>query len=196
MGYQPKKHFTADTQIFHDLTSSLRGFATNDEHHDHVEQEWNAHVDPRDTVIVVGDSHMSSLEEAMAFYNRLPGKKVLLKGNHDKNHPMYRNAFNMEAAYRQAFAECMESMRVKFAGIDFLVNHFPYNGDTEGRESDRYVQWRLRDLGTPIIHGHVHSADKVTYSALGTAQLHVGWDAWHRPVTIEEIVALYETSVE
>lgn len=52
-----------------------------------LEKNWRAQVAPQDTVVVAGDvSWGMSLEDAaadFAFLHALPGKKVLLKGNHD-----------------------------------------------------------------------------------------------------------------
>lgn len=48
---------------------------------------WNRLVDKEDTVVLAGDlSWGMTLEESLAdfcFIDRLPGKKILLKGNHD-----------------------------------------------------------------------------------------------------------------
>ena len=52
------------------------------------------------------------------------------------------------------------------------------------------VRAGLRDAGNPVLHGHTRSTEKVSFSACGTPQLHVGWDAWGRPVRFHEIVAL------
>lgn len=52
-----------------------------------LEKNWRALVSPEDTVVVAGDiSWAMKLEEAekdFAFLHSLPGKKLLLKGNHD-----------------------------------------------------------------------------------------------------------------
>lgn len=52
-----------------------------------LEKNWRRVVSPEDTVVVAGDiSWAMSLEEGekdFAFLERLPGKKLLLKGNHD-----------------------------------------------------------------------------------------------------------------
>ncbi len=52
-----------------------------------LEKNWRALVTERDTVVLPGDiSWGMSLEQAkadFAFLHRLPGKKLLLKGNHD-----------------------------------------------------------------------------------------------------------------
>ena len=52
-----------------------------------LEQNWRALVAPEDTVVIAGDiSWGMSLEQAaadFAFLHALPGKKLILKGNHD-----------------------------------------------------------------------------------------------------------------
>ena len=52
-----------------------------------LEKNWRENVRPEDTVVVAGDiSWAMSLEEGekdFAFLERLPGTKILLKGNHD-----------------------------------------------------------------------------------------------------------------
>ena len=52
-----------------------------------LEQNWRALVAPEDTVVIAGDiSWGMTLEQArtdFAFLESLPGKKLLLKGNHD-----------------------------------------------------------------------------------------------------------------
>ena len=52
-----------------------------------LEKNWRAVVSPEDTVVIAGDvSWAMRLEDAerdFAFLHALPGKKLLLKGNHD-----------------------------------------------------------------------------------------------------------------
>ncbi len=52
-----------------------------------LEENWKAVVQPEDTVVIPGDvSWGMSMEEAKAdftFLHQLPGKKILMKGNHD-----------------------------------------------------------------------------------------------------------------
>ena len=70
------------------------------------------------------------------------------------------------------------------------MSHFPYDGDhVEG--GDRATQWRLHDEGVILLHGHTHSADRVSLSRAGTTQIHVGLDAWGlRPVALGQALAL------
>ena len=52
-----------------------------------IKQNWTKRVEPGDTVVIPGDiSWGMNLEEArpdFEFLDKLPGKKILLKGNHD-----------------------------------------------------------------------------------------------------------------
>lgn len=52
-----------------------------------LEEKWLAHVHSEDTVVLAGDlSWGMTLEQSdadFAFVHRLPGQKILLKGNHD-----------------------------------------------------------------------------------------------------------------
>lgn len=52
-----------------------------------IKENWNREVSPEDTVVVPGDiSWAMSLKEAVAdfrFIHELPGRKIILKGNHD-----------------------------------------------------------------------------------------------------------------
>ena len=58
-----------------------------DHYVDRLERNWRALVAPEDTVVIAGDvSWAMRLADTAAdfrFLNRLPGRKLLLKGNHD-----------------------------------------------------------------------------------------------------------------
>ena len=48
---------------------------------------WRAHIAPEDTVVLAGDTSwamkLAETEADFAFLHSLPGKKLLIKGNHD-----------------------------------------------------------------------------------------------------------------
>ena len=52
-----------------------------------IERAWRRRVGPNDTVVLAGDiswaMSLKTAEADLAFLHQLPGKKVLLKGNHD-----------------------------------------------------------------------------------------------------------------
>ena len=89
------------------------------------------------------------------------------------------------------FASVHTSAKLHIGGRASLLSHFPYEGDTHGRTPDRETQWRLRDEGVPIIHGHTHSSARYSTTSRGTAQFHVGVDAWEfKPVKFADVVSV------
>ena len=68
------------------------------------------------------------------------------------------------------FESVMVSDQVNIQGRQIMLSHFPYRGDHE-HTGERYVQWRLRDEGLWLIHGHVHDEWKINGH-----QINVGWD--------------------
>jgi len=52
-----------------------------------LKEDWNKKVKPEDTVILAGDfswaTYLKNTYKDFEFINNLPGKKILLKGNHD-----------------------------------------------------------------------------------------------------------------
>lgn len=71
-----------------DTNKSMEVFGSRwQDYAERLKRNWTALVSPSDTVIIPGDiSWALTLEEAtedLAFLNALPGKKILMKGNHD-----------------------------------------------------------------------------------------------------------------
>ncbi len=56
-------------------------------HAQKIENDWLSNVTPDDTVVIAGDVswaiNLEELRDDFAFLARLPGRKILLKGNHD-----------------------------------------------------------------------------------------------------------------
>ena len=76
-----------DTHLSLGCDKPMEIFSGWDHYVQRLEQNWRAKVKPEDTVVVTGDiSWAISLPQALAdfqFLHSLPGKKILLKGNHD-----------------------------------------------------------------------------------------------------------------
>ena len=78
----------ADLHLAHTVNKPMNKFGRRwTGHTEKIESRWRALVENGDTVIVPGDiSWGMTLEEArddLAFIDRLPGKKLLSRGNHD-----------------------------------------------------------------------------------------------------------------
>lgn len=112
----------------------------------------------------------------------------LIAGNHDSVHGHHGSSHKHADRFAYVFSSVKDEKEHKIGSVRVLFSHLPYNGDSHGDE-DRYPQQRPRDLGLPVIHGHVHGryGTIVTYSDAGTLQVHVGFDVWKRPVAFEEI---------
>ncbi|AYR01542.1 phosphoesterase [Arthrobacter phage Seahorse] len=167
-----KVFYWSDPHFGHDFVASLRGFSSAPEHDAHLVDRWCATVTKRDTIWILGDLAMASPARALALIDLLPGTKHLILGNHDSAHPMHRNAHRQQRRYFDAFDSVQTAARHKIEGSEFVLSHFPYQGDHADRE-DRYTQWRLRDDGLPLIHGHVHDEWLVR-----GRQINVGVDRW------------------
>ena len=172
---------TSDTHFGHKLVSGLRGFEDPDHHDAALMENWRKVVKKEDTVWVLGDLCMASPTEALGIISSLPGTKHLISGNHDACHPMHRDAYKHIPRYLEAFASVQPFARQKWAGINFLLSHFPYERD---RGEARYMQYRLPDHGEWLLHGHVHTDERV----IGH-EIHVGLDAWDlTPVSLTTIL--------
>lgn len=212
--------FTSDPHIGHRLVAGLRYQALNDvvlndtnviwdtvtEWHDqYLADNWDSVVGKDDQVWVLGDISAGGKQAQFAALDWLqdrPGVKHLISGNHDGVHPMHGDAHKLHGRYQEAFVTVSSAGTRKIALPDgshqrVLLSHFPYEGDhTEG---DRFDQWRFRNMSLALLHGHVHSAEKVTYASVGrpnrendpweiAKQIHVGLDAWAlAPVGLEQI---------
>ncbi len=68
-------------------SKSMEIFSGWEKYQSRIEQNWKNLIHPEDTVVLAGDiSWGMTLEQAapdFAFLNSLPGKKIILKGNHD-----------------------------------------------------------------------------------------------------------------
>ena len=183
--------FTSDPHWGHEFVAKDRGFADAAEHDAWLHDIYADHFHKDDTIWWLGDLtvRMNPVLATAACIDTNPlSKHHLVFGNHDAGHPMHRTAYRTyddDADYDsvQPFARRRGPLRT-----DLLLSHFPYAGDHT--EDERYPQWRLPDLGAPLIHGHTHSEEKVSYTQNGTLQIHVGVDAWKAPVNLDEVLTI------
>ncbi len=179
--------FTSDTHFLHHHVAEIRGFSSTQEHDDAIITAYNKLVKPDDIVWHLGDVGIAHTHELMPVVARLNGRKQLITGNHDAPFPGHRDARRHQKPWLEVFESVQAYARVRIAGTEFVLSHFPYSGDHTGQQ--RYSQYRLRDEGAWLLHGHVHSDQKLW--GTGPRQLHVGLDAWDlKPVKDTEVLAL------
>ncbi len=171
-------YFSSDQHFYHKnvITYCNRPYASLEEMHQALIDNWNKVVQPTDTIFILGDFCFGGVDKWKGILSQLQGEKHLVKGNHDM---------------KQAKPERAEEFGFKWIGKDavikddelgdILLSHYPYHGDhTEG---DRYLDRRPTDKGGWLLHGHVHCAWKM----LGR-QINIGVDQWNfTPVSLEEV---------
>lgn len=189
--------FTSDLHLGHRTVSEIRGFDSIEEHDRVVLGNISKVVRPGDTLWILGDVAMGGWKETIVPFmelvstNRINTHVVL--GNHDRPAPNNSNghAYVTEFATRGGFASVSTVAKISVEGRSLLMSHYPYDGDHT--EEERYDQFRLRDLGTTLLHGHTHSDQRVSRSSNGTLQIHVGLDAWGlKPVPLHQIKTIME----
>lgn len=76
-------YFISDLHLGHTNMAIKRGFATIEEHDNHIIKSWNSIVGKRDKVFVLGDITM---EKKNSYYllDQLNGFKSVVLGNHDE----------------------------------------------------------------------------------------------------------------
>lgn len=160
-------------------------------HDETLAMHWDESVGNDDVVWVLGDissgTRMAQFG-ALEWIKRRPGIKHLIAGNHDSVHPLHRDSHKWFPAYMDVFdsVQMAAKRRVGLATgshVTVLLSHFPYAGDHLG--VDRYPEWRLRDAGHYILHGHTHG-DAI--DSWHPKQIHVGLDAWDfKPVPLDRV---------
>ena len=185
--------FTSDTHFSHKNILHLGdGRPYNDiDHHDTMLMaNWHETVTADDMVIHLGDVAMGPWPDGLMKLKGLPGFKVLVPGNHDRvsslESEVRRERFMDD--YLEVFDEIWgEVEQFSLQGQMFVLSHYPYHGDHT--TVDRHSNLRPTDQCVPLIHGHTHQNEQITFSNKGTRMLSVGVDANNfTPVHEDEII--------
>lgn len=183
------RYFWSDGHFGHEniIEYSGRPFASVDEMNEALVDNWNATVGVNDTVYVLGDVVMGKIADTLPLISLLNGYKILLPGNHDRpweGNPEKRRKGWTEKYLDAGFAEILNGTNALILGgeVPVIMNHFPYTGDSQAEE--RHLEWRPRDMGYQLLHGHVHEAWKIN------GRMHnVGVDVRDfKPVSEDELV--------
>ena len=140
-------YYIADCHFFHGALNSKmdkRGFESVEAMNEYMIEKWNNKVTKADTVVILGDLSLGTVEETNELIHRLKGKLCLIVGNHDKfvgKEGVDVDRFEWIDNYR----EITDSQK------KVVCCHYPipfYEG-----------QYRKRHNGDPkafMLYGHVH----------------------------------------
>jgi calcineurin-like phosphoesterase family protein len=206
--------FSSDTHFLHAFVARLRGFAGPEQHDEAIIDQWNHLVRRDDLVWHLGDVGLGNETRILEQAARLNGRKQLITGNHDACWPGHRDSRKHQRRWLDVFESVQAFARIRVDGRTVLLSHFPYEGDHAGE--DRAMQYRLRDEGAWLVHGHTHQPNRLgphprflsvvasVPDSFGEPQprgreVHAGLDAWGlRPVSeagILGVIREYEGTV-
>lgn len=156
--YMAKRRYCGDDVAKHDAWLAKR---------------WDAVVQPRDEVWVLGDvvNGMSKARFALWLQKR-PGFKHLVIGNWDEE-------MTSDLRVWQALG---------FSSAQFTALITLSNGQTARLT---HAPQRVEPGDPVVLHGHTHRPAKT--SPVG---IHVGWDAWRRYAREDDIIALLDREKE
>jgi len=132
------RYYISDLHFFHEKLNhemDKRGFADIDEMHSYIIKKWNAKVNRRDEVIILGDLSFGKAEETNELLKKLNGKLCLIRGNHD-NRFLKKTAFD-----GSRFEWVKDYTEIEDNNRKIVLCHYPimcYNG-----------QYRLTAEGNP-----------------------------------------------
>jgi len=165
-----KTYFITDTHFHHTLMQKYCGRPADFD--SRIIKQWQATVQPQDIVYHLGDVTWGSQGQLMQIMHGLPGTKILIRGNHDKNHS---NNWFIQAG----FAAVLEKAQV--SGI--LLSHMP-----------AYMTEQEIERGIINVHGHFHNngAEKWEKRFIERITpnhyLMILEDLNYRPVSLQDIV--------
>lgn len=128
--------FTSDTHFGHAniIKYCGRPFTTVEEMDETIIERWNSRVKPKDVVYHLGDFMLCN-KKYDHFLNRLNGKVILIRGNHD--HHFKNNNF-------YGFAEVHDMLFLDKLTPQFFICHYAMR------------VWPNRHRGSINLYGHSH----------------------------------------
>ncbi|MCD8327054.1 MAG: metallophosphoesterase [Lachnospiraceae bacterium] len=167
-------YFTSDLHFGHSgiITMRKRPFSNVTEMNQILLRNYNALIHRDDTVYILGDiCHHLPLDEANSIIGKMNGKKVLIRGNHDKNYDV------------KIFEEICDFKTVSLNGQYFALMHYPM------------MSWPKKKSGSIHLHGHIHADMEYNQRNKedGILRYDVGVDAnQFCPISVKQVIYFFE----
>ncbi len=168
---------TSDTHFGHtkilDYEPDSRPFATVEEMNEKIIENWNSVVSDEDTIYILGDMFMGSVDIIDEIMPRLRGEKILVRGNHDSN---------ARVAKMEKYCTAVYSIyNLKYRDKFFVMCHCPIR------------EWQHKENGAIHLYGHVHSNGHRHGVLTESNSFHVGVDTNQlTPVLLDDVIARFE----
>ena len=164
--------FIADLHFGHENMAKKRGFASAEEHDEHVIKMWNSVVHKRDLTYILGDVTM----ETSKYYHlldRLNGRKKVVLGNHDlpRDVPALLKHVDQVGALMRYKGVWMSHCPIHPMELDYRVRRIIH-----GHIHEKLVEKWFTFLGFKIFKRvdrryHCVSCEHVNYTPVTLAQL-------------------------
>ena len=106
-----------------------------------IASNWQKAVNNDDTVYLLGDVAEGDYERSVRILAGLPGRKILVVGNHDDEASLSR--------YQEAgiFESIVPYAKAYQGGEEIILFHYPI------------IDWENRQFGSSLVYGHIHNKD-------------------------------------
>lgn len=140
-------------------------------------RNWNDRVKPGHILYHLGDFAMGQRIHHYSFYERLNGRKILIRGNHDSN------------GTASFFDEVHDELTIKLDGITLWMAHVPVDNSLDRRD---YVRPPAPPYYDIALCGHAHNAFVVKDNCVN-----VGVDNFsYRPISLQEIIDVLDVKLQ
>ena len=169
-------YFTSDLHLGHNAIINIvnRPFNNVEEMNNALINNINSFVNNNDTLYILGDiSHKLTVDESNELIRRINGKKILIKGNHDKEFD------------KSLFEGIYDYLEINLNNRNIILMHYPLK------------TWKNNRRGSIQLHGHIHAPKEYNEfnKKHGIYQYDVGVDAnGYYPISIDYIIDYFSDS--
>lgn len=187
---------------YEDHFDRTRKYVTVEEMNEDIVKQWNSVVSPNDIVIFLGDFTLgtpgSKLLEVFGDYytNKLNFKHMyMIRGNHD--YTLFKKLYPVKETMFPNITMVKDNIYLTYNGKNYLLQHYNYDetiNEHDGTTGDPTALNQYLAEGKTVdylVHGHTHEFNKTSIVDNHNGKMvenNVSWEAWYRPVSIDELV--------
>ncbi|QKN88507.1 phosphoesterase [Vibrio phage vB_ValS_X1] len=138
--------------------------ASVEEMDEYLINHWNSLVKENDVIFHLGDFSFYGAEKTKSIIDRLNGKVVWIRGNHDKS---------LDSVLQRSGDHMHEYVECRLDGTKLCLMHFPL------------AEWNQKHRGAIMLHGHQHGSGPGYPGRIAD----VGYDACGSILRLRSVVA-------
>ena len=172
------KFYISDPHFGHEAIISFcnRPFTSVEEMDEELIKRWNNKVSNNDTVYILGDLIYKSDKPPEYYLDKLNGKKILIKGNHD-------GTWLKKVDVKKYFDGIYDYLEISDEGRWIVLSHYPF------------LEHNGKHRGSYHLHGHIHNieSEALRYSNKEPKIFNVSADMIRfEPMTLDELIGWYK----